>query len=159
MAAVDFITPETNARFDKFVEQIPFSSCWLWNGATGKGGYGRFKLNKILVSAHRYQYERHHGVIPDGNLVMHTCHNGSFGCVTPHHLMLGTQQDNINMAVRDNRIALGESNGKSKLTANQVRIIRLLVLTGLTQPEIGARYNVHPGNISNIKLRKHWKYI
>lgn len=77
--------------FESRVELVPFSECWLWNGSRSDRGYAMFADNR----AHRLMYERHNGHIPDGMHVLHTCHNGHMGCVTPHHLKIGTHKENM----------------------------------------------------------------
>jgi hypothetical protein len=46
--------------------------------------------------------------------------------------------------------------GATKLTAQQVLMIRRLLATGVSQKKVAARYKVTPGNISSINLRKTW---
>jgi len=67
--------------------------CWDWAGHTRWDGYGRFRHQHKAVFAHRYSYELHHGQIPDGMSVMHTCDNPI--CTNPKHLRVGTHQENM----------------------------------------------------------------
>ena len=88
--------------FDK-IEKT--DTCWIWKaGLRGKTGYGAFKLNSKVIDAHRVSYELHHGVIPDGVYVCHTCDNRK--CVNPDHLFLGTAKDNWQDGFDKNRIKL-----------------------------------------------------
>jgi hypothetical protein len=56
-------------------------------GVTGKGGRG---TGNVLV--HRAVWEHHHGPIPEGLWVRHSCDNPP--CVRIEHLLLGTEADN-----------------------------------------------------------------
>lgn len=101
-------------------------ACWEWQAATAKG-YGAIRIDGRLRGAHQVSWELHnHQTVPDGMFVLHECDNRS--CVNPHHLFLGTHQDNMDdMYAKGRRIAAsGESSGSSKLTHSQVEQIRRL---------------------------------
>ena len=63
--------------------------CWLWTGYTNQYGYGRLKVDRKLVQAHRFAWELLVGPIPTKWVVDHD--NPDYGCgnpacVNPEHL-------------------------------------------------------------------------
>lgn len=72
-------------------------NCWGWNGPTGNYGYGLIRAEggraAKLLSSHRVSYTLHHGPIPEGYEVMHTCDNPP--CSNPLHLQVGTHLENM----------------------------------------------------------------
>lgn len=135
-------------------------TCWVWEGPKLTNGYGHFKRGDIKFYAHRVSYELHHGPIPDGMLVCHTCDNPP--CVNPAHLFAGTFQDNN----RD-RHTKGRSKGTfpsgaahpgAKLSDADVKEILSLRDSGLLQREIAERFGVSRTTISSIWLGKTYRF-
>jgi hypothetical protein len=75
------------------------AGCWVWTGAVTTTGYGVFQKGRRgenLHKAHRFSYEIHHGEIPSGSLILHSCDNKL--CVNPSHLSPGDHSQNIKEA-------------------------------------------------------------
>lgn len=91
---------------DKYIPE-PMSGCWLWLGAIGDRGYGRFFFEGKNATASRVTWTLNRGRIPNGLQALHRCDNRL--CVNPDHLFLGTNQDNM-----ADKIAKGRQMGIDK---------------------------------------------
>lgn len=87
--------PETRSIEEKLEQKThKTDSCWLWQGAKVKGGYGVIGVAPNTTRlAHRVMYELHFGTIPEGLTIDHLCANPS--CVNPAHLEAVTQRENV----------------------------------------------------------------
>ena len=114
------ITDEQRER--KYVEKG--AGCWLWTGARTKAGYGLFTADYKNVYAHIWSYERHHGPVPDGHIVDHTCHDPKDcpggndcphrACCNPEHLVAVQRRVNTS----NERSARWTSTSKTQATAS-----------------------------------------
>jgi len=77
------------------------TDCWVFQGGKNNIGYGMIRDEKKMRTTHRVSYEEHHGKIPPGMLVLHSCDNTL--CCNPSHLRLGTHQDNTNDMISKGR--------------------------------------------------------
>lgn len=91
-----------------------YNGCVEWHGAQTKDGYGIITYwegdRRTSSTAHKKVWELENGPVQDGMVVMHTCDNPA--CVLLDHLMLGTQQDNINDCVSKGRANFWGHRGK-----------------------------------------------
>lgn len=79
-------------RFWDKVDRRGDDECWPWLAAKSARGYGRFKVGRQLLRAHRYAYEFLVGPIPDGLTIDHLCNQPS--CVNPAHMEPVTHIEN-----------------------------------------------------------------
>ena len=132
----------------------PHEGCWDWPGAVNADGYGILTFNGSNVIASRASYKIHHGEIPEGLFVLHSCDRPV--CVSPAHLRLGTRTDNMADMVDRDRHAPGERHPNAKLTADDVRIIRTSTKT-LT--ELAERMGVSFQTVSKIRRGERWAHV
>ena len=118
--------------------------CWEMQGKDcGRSGHKRIRLDdKKRMRVHRLAWEAYHAEpIPDGLLVCHHCDNPS--CFNPHHLFLGTSQDNM-----DDRIAKGRGPYVRKLTFEQRELI---AASKESSAVLAARYGVTGTRIRQLR--------
>lgn len=136
--------------------------CWLWTASLQKG-YGQIgiKGQRAPGKAHRVSWGLHHGPIPEGAEVLHTCDNPP--CVNPRHLFLGSQTANLeDMTGKGRRRqgnAYGADNPSSKLSEKDVRKIRELAKSGWSHGRIAKVYGVSRPAISAILRGETWSWL
>lgn len=119
-------------------------------------GYLNFRYEGKTRGAHRVAYCLARGITIDmiqGSVIRHTCDNPR--CINPRHLLIGTQQDNIQDMVSRGRQrgAVGASNSMAKLTDNQVaEVRRMYVRNSKTHGTVALSklYGVSQTGISSI---------
>ena len=90
--SVQWGDPRLPSRFWGKVVPEPNSGCWLWVGATSKGGYGACSLAGIQRYTHRLAYESLVGPIPGALQIDHLCRTRC--CCNPVHLEPVTVREN-----------------------------------------------------------------
>lgn len=144
-------------RFWRKVEKKGHNDCWPWMGAQMKTGYGYIGSGGREgrhVMAHRYSYELANGPITDGLYILHSCDNPA--CVNPKHLRTGDAYDNTHDAIDRGRLKNppklgGHLNGNSKLTKEQVEIIKS---SELKSSVLARAFGVSHSSVSRIRLGK-----
>lgn len=154
--------PTEVVRWESKVAKTP--SCWLWLGATSRGGYGHFrrKVNNswIMEKAHRFSYEYFYGITRENIkpfVVCHTCDNPS--CVNPEHLFLGTIQDNIRDKISKGRHSFGRNKIHNWLSFEIAENIRTFKKQNskLTYKEIGFLFETSAQQVHRILENQIWK--
>lgn len=148
---------------DRFWRYVPTGldpfECWEWQGMRNHSGYGQLRKDSgsTKLLAHRISYEIKYGSIPDRNerglrlVVCHACDNPP--CVNPHHLFVGTDQDNMT----DKKV---KGRALIKLSPDDVQEIRSLYATGkFTQKAIGRLYGVSKTQVGHIVRNRQWRDV
>jgi len=166
-------TTDPAERFWQKVEKT--DKCWLWRGYVNQRGYGEFHLRGRARLTNRAAYELSTGHIPpDGMDVCHRCDVRA--CVNPEHLFLGTRADNVHdmmqkrrgryprgdgnaMRLHPESVPRGERSGKSKLTNEQVRSIRLQHAAGATILGLAKTFGVVRTTIREIVRGRSWRHL
>jgi hypothetical protein len=134
-------------KFWLYVDRREDGECWEWTGFKDKDGYGKIRVGKRNVAAHRIAWELTHGPIPDGQLVRHKeCNNP--GCVNPTHLRLGDHLQNMRDRVEANHYATGERHHAAKLSDDEAQAVRSA--TG-TYKQIADMFRISESQVGNIK--------
>lgn len=146
------------SEVQKAVQTQDAVSCWIWPYNKLPQGYGQILWNGKMSRTHRVVCELAHGPAPTPrHQAAHSC--GQPSCVNPHHLSWKTQSENE----QDKRIhgtaQIGERNGTSKLTDEQVREIVRLRVGGATQPQLARQFGVTQPTISDIVNGKRWLHV
>ena len=110
------------------VEAMDRSQCIHWPFSTngGRGGrYPQLRIDGTTVGVTRHIVERRLGRrLERGELIRHTCDQPR--CVNPWHLQTGSHADNMADMTTRGRQAAGQRNGRSRLTVEDVRAIRMM---------------------------------
>ncbi len=137
------------------------SECQEHEGYRNNSGYGVVYVGSKRIMAHRLAWALHNGADPAGKVVMHSCDNRA--CVNPEHLSLGTYKDNTADMVKKGRARYvahpGKSNGKARLTEDQVWYARRLIADGVSNQAIGSLLGVTHQNINRIRKGLTWQSL
>lgn len=144
------------ASFWEKVDKAGANGCWNWTASQKEKGYGQFIWNGKMNRAHRLAWKLLRGD-PGDKEVAHRCDNRL--CVNPEHLFLATHLENMQDCKAKGRHAHGESNTRSKLTAEQVSELRSLRDKGWKFHELGARFGITSSHATNIYHRRAWSHI
>jgi hypothetical protein len=143
--------PQTEA--ERFWSKVKRSDgCWLWLDALDRKGYGVFGINRrgrwLPRRTHRVAWELTNGPT-DAPALLHECDNPR--CVRPDHLKPGTIADNNADMRRKKRHAHGSRHHWSKLTDEDVDLIRCAYETlPVTQEQLAVAFGVYQRTISRL---------
>lgn len=125
---------------------------------TGHSGRPTVRIDGIGMTASRATWLLANG--DPGTLhVLHTCGAGREGCIRLAHLYLGTNADNGKDAARDGAMARGEKHYAARLTAQDVRAIRLLLSAGQPRSAIADAFGIKYTTVRDIDKGFTWAWL
>lgn len=136
------------------IEQPDSDDCWLWDGPIGGNGYGVFRSGGLVSNSHRVSYAAYVQPPPATLYVRHECDTPA--CWKPSCLCIGTQQDNIDDAVRRGRVCHSEGRAV-KLTSHDAREIFTAYHAGVSISILCARYGLSTATVHGIACKKLWR--
>lgn len=130
------------------------TGCWLFKGPYTSFGYGKFRVLRKHLTAHRASYETFVGPIQEGLFVCHRCDVPR--CIRPEHLFLGTPLDNMQDMVAKGRARTGPRGARAKLSLEAADEIRAMRDSGATCATIAVKYGVRPVTIRRVLSGRVW---
>lgn len=137
--------------------KVDINNCWNWT-LSARAGYGQLKHRGRTYKVHRIAANLWLDFdLNSPLLICHRCDNKK--CVNPEHLFIGTHIDNAQDMVKKNRCnpPIGERN--SKLTKEDILLIRLMRKFKTKNIEIAKTFNISPAATYNIAVAKRWRHI
>ena len=152
-------------KFIEIAKTYVEEDCLLWPYSRLPNGYAVIRIENKLFYVSRIICEQVNGTpLTEKHEAAHSCGNGHLGCVNPKHLRWATHKENMRDKIkhRTSKRGLecpesrGECNGNSKLTSNDVLLIRKSGDTGIF---IAKRFDVSKSLIYAIRHNKLWKWL
>jgi hypothetical protein len=152
------LSERLHRRWRTMVDVRGPEDCWPWTGRLDAKGYGFIKVYDTTTRVHRVAWVLAHGAWPPaGQVVRHTCDNPP--CCNPQHLVLGTVADNVRDCIQRGRRARGDRIWKTRLTEDDVRVIRGRVGAGERAADVAVDYGVTRQSIARIAERRTWGHV
>jgi len=145
---------------DYIPSYLPDDECWEYQGFLNHDGYAQYSdEHRCTKRVHRVIYGLHYcEPLSSREVVRHTCDNRS--CCNPHHLIKGTQLDNVRDCVERGRFPnrAGECNGRATLNKQTVLDIRKIYSSGMwSYGLLSQLFKVDRTTIAHIIKNRTWK--
>jgi hypothetical protein len=150
-------------QYEWLTEQLKTETdeCQEWPYFRKPTGYGMVYSNGKTQRVHRLVLQLTTGQDGEGLHAAHKpliCNNAS--CFNPKHLEWKTCEENIQDKEADGTLAKGESNGKSKLTEEKVRLICALYDSGkFTYKDLSNMMGISLSNIGAVVRKETWSHL
>lgn len=149
---------EVSNRFWSKVDIRGPDECWNWLARKNETGYGTFSVGGKTLRAPRVSWVLCNlEEIPDGLVILHSCSNPS--CVNPAHLSVGTMADNAKDRDRDGHTARGSTNGKTRLSEEDVLAMIELRAKGETYSQLSERFGAPMSTVEHILTGRNWAWL
>jgi len=131
--------------------------CLEWQGQRLPHGYGQVHYKGKKYYPHRIIWEALRTQIPSGLCVLHKCDNPA--CVNVEHLFLGTHKDNTQDMMQKGRGPIGERQGGAKLTAKQVKFIRLNYFKATSKKNFAKSLGISASHCCMLAYGFFWQHL
>jgi len=131
------------------------NGCKIWPLYIEKNKYGRIRIEKERMSAHRASFYIFKGKLLPDAFICHKCDVPS--CVNPDHLYQGNAFTNTQDMVKRQRHMHGTSHYNHKLSIKEIQTIRNEYNDFLKN--LSKKYNLKKDSISDIINRRSWKFL
>lgn len=149
MTQSPLVTEEQTLRFLSRLHHVNEDGCIMWGGRRNSDG-GKLSFNGKEIAAHRLAYMMHHGAIPPGMHVRHTCNHAL--CMTKEHLYLAAPATSLKKPIPVKAY-------RKKLSPEDIQAARYLRSEGRTLSDIANLYDVSPATIYNACIGITYKHI
>ncbi len=112
-----------------------------------------------FATAHRFAWSLFNGFLSPDLRVLHTCDRGRFGCVTPSHLEVGTQGDNVRDMIEKGRMARGTARASAVLSEDDIREIRKLREAGARVCDLARQFKVSWPSMDKVVRGQTWGHV
>lgn len=145
-------------RFWRNVQTAGPDECWNWAGSIDTNGYGEFFYRDRVRRAHELALSFTVGEVRHEALdTCHSCDNTA--CCNPGHLRFDTRQSNVDDMLSRDRNTRGSRHPSTKLTEDQVLMIRERRALGARQKDLANDYGITPGAVVAIVHGRNWKHV